>query len=158
MHKKRSRKRADAPVMDATNVADMLAIRAGEIDRRTVAYRRFVGIRDAIYSDCGGKDRLSEVRLQLIDRFVTVCAWAETQDAIALSGGAVDLDLYARVIGHARRLAETIGLDREARDVTDLATYVRGKATEPHQDHTNADAGHHEASAMNERVSDGKSQ
>ena len=113
-------------------IGDVLALRPDELDRRTRAYRRFDEIRSAIYADCGGKDTLSETRLQVIDRFVMMCVWSEAQDAAALAGADVDLDLYSRVTGHARRLAETIGLDRVARDVTpNLADYLRSRAVLP---------------------------
>ena len=95
------------------------------LDKRTRAYRLFAGVLAAIYSDCGGEARLTEVRKQLARRLASLAVWAEAQDVAALQGGAIDVDLYGRVAGHMRRIAEALGLERVPRDLTpDLHTYL----------------------------------
>jgi len=95
------------------------------LDKRTKPYKQFVAIVDALQGDLGGVDQLSEIKKQLIRRVATLCVWCEAQDAAALCGEPIDPDLYGRVSGHMRRLSETLGCERVARDVTyDLRSYL----------------------------------
>ena len=95
------------------------------LDKRTRAYKQFVAIVDALQGDLGGVDQLSEIKKQLIRRVATLAVWCESQDAAALCGEPIDPDLYGRVSGHMRRLSETLGCERVARDVThDLRGYL----------------------------------
>lgn len=100
------------------------------VDGRTSAARRFAEIRSAIFADLGGEDQISEARRQLIERFVTLCSWSEAQDSLALSGQEIDSEVYGRIAGHMKRLADAIGVERVPRDVTDLHQYIEAKANE----------------------------
>ena len=53
------------------------------------------------------------------------------QEATCSSLGKVaDLDLYNRLSGNLRRILESLGLERKARDVTpSLQSYLQAKAT-----------------------------
>ena len=42
----------------------------------------------------------------------------ERMEGILADGGNVDIDLLARTSSHLRRIAESIGLERQARDIT----------------------------------------
>jgi len=48
----------------------------------------------------------------------------------------VDLDKFTRAAGHLRRILETLGLERRAKDVTpdDLASYLARKRRGPCRD------------------------
>ena len=95
------------------------------LDKRTKPYKQFVAIVDALQGDLGGVDHLSEIKKQLIRRVATLAVWCEAQDASALCGNPIDADMYGRVAGHMRRLSETLGCERVARDVThDLRGYL----------------------------------
>ena len=95
------------------------------LDKRTKPYKQFVAIVDALQGDLGGVDQLSEIKKQLIRRVATLAVWCEAQDASALCGNPIDADMYGRVAGHMRRLSETLGCERVARDVThDLRGYL----------------------------------
>jgi hypothetical protein len=99
------------------------------LDKRTREFRRYSAVLGALYSDLGGEAHLSEVQKQLARRFATLALWCDIQDATALAGGKLDPDLYGRVAGHARRIAETLGVKRVARDVTPrLSDYLRKSA------------------------------
>jgi hypothetical protein len=63
-------------------------------------------------------------------------------DAQLSRGAPVDMDSYARVAGHLRRLFETIGLKRVPRTVPSLTEYLSSKnaeATEVEHDDTTED-------------------
>ena len=93
------------------------------MDKRTKPYKQFAAIVDALESDLGGD--LTEIKKQLVRRVATLALWCEAQDAAALCGEPIDPDLYGRVAGHMRRLSETLGIERVARDVTyDLRGYL----------------------------------
>jgi hypothetical protein len=98
------------------------------IDRRTQAFRRFASIRSAVVADLGGADRLSAIELQLIHRLAALCVLCEAMEASVLRGDDVDVDEFGRASGHARRLGETLGLQRRPKDITpDLQSYLASK-------------------------------
>jgi hypothetical protein len=68
-------------------------------------------------ADLGGADLLSEAQFSLIRRAAAIETELERLDAQLSRGEPVDMDSYARVAGHLRRLFETIGLKRVPRDV-----------------------------------------
>jgi hypothetical protein len=69
-------------------------------------------------SDYGGSDLLSEAQLSLIRRAAAIEAELERLDAMLSRNEHVDLGQYGRAASHLRRLFETLGLERKARDVT----------------------------------------
>jgi hypothetical protein len=69
---------------------------------------------------------LSDAQLSLIRRAAAIECELERLDAMLSRGEQVDMDAYARVSGHLRRLFETLGLERRQRDVTEsLDEYLR---------------------------------
>ena len=109
-----------------TQMDGLLTIDA--LDRRTRAYRRYTAIRDAVLEDLGGEGALSEVQRQLVSKFATLALTLEITEAAALAGQTIDAEAFGRVAGHLRRLAEAIGLERRAREVTDLRDYLAARA------------------------------
>jgi hypothetical protein len=99
-----------------------------EIDGRTRPAKRFRAVQAAILSDLGGIENVTEVRLQLVNRFASLAVWLEGQDKLALAGKRIDVERYARVAGNLRRLADAIGLDRVAREVEPLDGYLKRTA------------------------------
>jgi len=79
--------------------------------------RRFRDVLAELTCDLGGDDRLSEAQRQLCRRAATLALQCEHWDAAAASGETVDWDLYSRTSGHLRRIFETLGVERKARDV-----------------------------------------
>jgi hypothetical protein len=119
--------------MDATPSADVRSkpggkarlLSLGDIDRRTKAYRKTVDLIDAITTDLGGVDRLSTGQRQLIQRAALTGALLEDLEAKWLGGEPIDAALYATLGNAQRRLFETVGLARVARDVS-LGAVLRG--------------------------------
>jgi hypothetical protein len=95
------------------------------LDRRTRAYRRYEAIRGAVLSDMGGEENTSEIKRQLISKFATICLQLEVMEAAAIAGETIDADAFGRISGHARRIAETLGMSRRPREITpSVADYV----------------------------------
>jgi hypothetical protein len=97
--------------------------------------RRYTDIYRAHVSDLGGD--VSQAQDSLARRAAALTIQLETMEARMANNETVDLDLYGRLVGHARRVHETLGLERRARNVTpDLKTYLQ--LNYPKESDTNA--------------------
>jgi hypothetical protein len=97
----------------------------GHLDGRTAAARRARELIEAIQTDLGGSDHLSEGERQLVQRAAVLGAYIESCEVKWLGGKAVDLADYLAAINAQRRVLATVGLERRARNVTpSVAEYV----------------------------------
>jgi hypothetical protein len=87
--------------------------------------RRFHDLIKGHIADLGGTDQLSEAQFSLIRRASSIECELERLDAKLSREEPIDLDAYARVSGHLRRLFETLGVERRAKDVTDALSISR---------------------------------
>jgi hypothetical protein len=100
-------------------------------DPRSAWSRRFHDLVVGHVSDLGGADLLSEAQFSLIRRAAAIECELERLDARLSRDEPVDMDSYARVAGHLRRLFETLGIERRQRDLTPtLAEYLASRDTE----------------------------
>src|SRR5262245_1386274 len=103
-----------------TNNKDLLP----GVDGRSVIYRRFRDIASQVAIDQGGLDQLSEARLQLVRRFSATCVLAEQLEAELANGQEIDVERHALLCSTLTRLAQRIGIDRRAKNITpSLAEY-----------------------------------
>ncbi len=81
-----------------------------------------------IYADLGGEDRLSLMQKSLVERFVNIEVWQAGIEARLAGGENMDelIGSYLLSVTRTISLARTLGLKRQARDVT-LESYVAGK-------------------------------
>lgn len=101
------------------------------VDQRSATARRYKDLFQSIAADQGGIDRLSEARAQLIRRFAAASVLAEQMEARLVGGENIDLQEYSQLSSTLVRLAQRIGIDRRARNVTPtLAEYLEAKANE----------------------------
>ena len=104
-----------------TNQKDLLP----GVDGRTVIYRRFRDIASQIATDQGGLDQLSEARLQLVRRFAATAVLAEQIEADLANGQEIDVERHALLCSTLTRLAQRIGIDRRAKNITpSLSQYL----------------------------------
>jgi hypothetical protein len=109
-----------------TNGADVLP----GVDLRSATARRYRDLYEAMCVDQGGIERLSQARLQLIRRFAAASVLAEAMEARLAAGLPVDVTEFSTLASTAVRIAQRIGLDRRARNVTpSLQDYIEGRAT-----------------------------
>ena len=87
-------------------------------DANSAWSRRFHDLVVGHVTHLGGADLLSEAQFSLIRRAAAIECELERLDAQLSRNEPVDMDAYARVAGHLRRMFETLGLERVARDVT----------------------------------------
>jgi hypothetical protein len=107
-----------------------------QIDGRSAMARRFKDLVHDFTGDLGGRDMLSEGQRQLIRRTSLVGAICEKleQDAV-LEKSSFSIDDYVVLVNCQRRLCETLGLRRVARDSgATLEQYLDAKFQPPEAD------------------------
>jgi hypothetical protein len=97
-----------------TNHKDLLP----QLDGRTGAARRFRDLVNAFIVDMGGLENCSEIKLGLLRRLAAATVQAERLEALMINGEAVDVPTLCTLASTTVRLAQRIGIDRVARDVT----------------------------------------
>jgi hypothetical protein len=97
-----------------------------DIDLRLAIARRYRDLVAQIAIDQGGPDRCSETRMQLIRRFASGAVLAEELEARLVRGEQVDIAEHALLSSTLVRLAQRIGINRVAKDVSPtLGDYLR---------------------------------
>lgn len=115
-----------APEAPAKGAVKARLLTLDDLDRRTRAYQRTQELRDGIISDLGGAEHLTILHRTLAESVAVLSAMIRDMETRFLSGQPVDLIEYTTLINARRREAQTVGLERRARDVTpDLRDYVR---------------------------------
>jgi hypothetical protein len=102
-----------------------------DVDNRAPLARRFRDILAQILEDLGGVDVLSEAQRQLSRRSAMLGIEAERLEAVAVSGGALDLEAYCNLTNAQGRALQRLGLKRAQREVPTLQQYLaerRGRA------------------------------
>jgi hypothetical protein len=111
-----------------TNGRDLLA----GVDQRLGWVRRFRDVFALHLSDLGHEDAVSEAEKSICRRAACITvALEEMERTFALAGCATSQELleYGRASNTLRRLLESVGLQRRAKDVTpNLSDYLRQKA------------------------------
>ncbi len=96
------------------------------VDQRSSIARRYRDLVGQIAIDQGGADRCSEIRMQLIRRFASGAVLAEELEARLARGEPVDIAEHALLSSTLVRLAQRIGINRVAKDLTpSLGDYLR---------------------------------
>jgi hypothetical protein len=80
--------------------------------------RRFHDLVQGHISDLGGRSIVSEARFALCKRAAGLECELEQMEGRMSLGEEINLDSYGRAASHLRRILETLGLERKARDVT----------------------------------------
>jgi hypothetical protein len=100
------------------------------VDQRSPWVRRCRDLIELHVADLGGEENISVAERSLIRRAAVLTTELEQLEVKFATAGCGakpdDLDLYSRAAANLRRLLESIGLKRRARDVTppDIADYV----------------------------------
>jgi hypothetical protein len=95
------------------------------VDGRSIIARRFRDIVSAILVDQGGVDQCSESRTQLIRRFAAAAVLAEQMESKLANGAQIDIQEHATLSSTLVRLAQRIGINRVAKDITTLGDLIR---------------------------------
>jgi hypothetical protein len=87
-------------------------------DSNSAWARRFHDLVHGHISDLGGRPIMSEAKFALCKRAAGLECELEQMEGRMSLGEEVSLDSYGRAASHLRRILETLGLERKARDVT----------------------------------------
>ena len=100
-----------------------------EGDGNSAWSRRYRDLIAGHISDMGGRSLLSEAQVSLIKRASAIEVELELAEGKLSRGEEVDLDAFTRAASHLRRILESLGMKRVARDVTpDPLEYARQQA------------------------------
>jgi hypothetical protein len=88
------------------------------VDGRSLVARRYRDIVIAIFIDQGGEAQCSESRKQLIRRFAAAAVIAEQLEAKLANGEQISIAEHAALSSTLVRIAQRIGINRRARDIT----------------------------------------
>lgn len=83
--------------------------------------RRYQSLRD----DAGGDASIQ--RDLLVQRACFLSVVLETQEVKVAEGGDIDLGSYTQMVNSLQGLLKTLGLERRAKEVTDLKGYLAGR-------------------------------
>jgi len=106
-----------------------------EGDGNSAWSRRYRDLIAGHISDLGGPSALSEAQISLIKRASAIETELEQLEGKLSQGEEINLDEFTRAASHLRRIYETIGLERQARDITpSLHDYIARNHAKPSQD------------------------
>ena len=110
-----------------TNGSELLP----DVDGRSAWARRARDLIELHVADLGGSDAISEAERSIVRRAAVLATELERMEkdfALAGSASPASLDLYQRTANSLRRLLESVGLQRRAKDVTpSLHDYLKDK-------------------------------
>src|SRR6476469_2533986 len=87
------------------------------LDSRTLAAKRAQALVASLESDLGGPDNVTVAERQIVQHAGVLGAVIEHQEALWLAGDEVDETALLAAVNCQRRLLETVGLRRRARDI-----------------------------------------
>lgn len=103
-------------------------------DSNSAWSRRYYDLVAGHVADLGGTEILSEAQFSLIRRCAAMECELERLDGMLSRSEEIDLDAYARVSGHLRRIFETLhapsSLERRQRDITPSLSDILSEAAE----------------------------
>jgi hypothetical protein len=102
-----------------------------EGDPNSAWARRFHDLVQGHISDLGGRAIMSEAQFALAKRAAGLECELEQMEGRMSLGEQVDLDRYGRAASHLRRILESLGLERKARDVLTLDGTVEAAPFSP---------------------------
>jgi hypothetical protein len=125
-----------------TNGSRLMGRKGQGVDERSAWIRRFRDLLDLHTSDLGGPNNVTAAQLSIVRRVAVMAVELEIMEKkFAQNGSATPhaLDLYIRGSGNLRRLLESIGLERRARDITPFAPNAPVQSVTPLRETLNAE-------------------
>jgi hypothetical protein len=116
-----------APRKGRSRVTNGSALLPG-IDGRSPWVRRCKDVIAAHISDLGGETNTSAAERSIIRRASVMTVELERMEAKFAAAGEASpeaLDIYARIAANLRRMLEAVGLQRRAREVQSLDSYLK---------------------------------
>lgn len=86
---------------------------------------------DEIASDLGGVDSLSYMQRSLVERALWLEYWLSSQERELAVGAAFDVSRWVQAANSLQGIYNRLGIERRAKDVPDLQTYLRQREVTP---------------------------
>lgn len=100
-----------------------------KLDGRTIIAQEMQARFAEVCKDLGGIEALSYMQRSLVERALWLEFWLGQQERDLASGSAdFDVGRWVQAANGLQGIYGKLGLQRRARDVTDLAAYMKGKA------------------------------
>lgn len=99
------------------------------LDGRTAIAQTMRERHRAFTDDLGGKDRLSYAQLSLVERALWLEYWLAQQEQALASGHEFDVGKWTQAANSLQGILAKLGLHRQAREVPNLADFIKGKQT-----------------------------
>lgn len=103
------------------------------LDGRTRLAQAVRARADALMADLGGEDALSYQQRSLCRRAIWMEAVIEQQEAALARGEDIDQGKLTQAVNSLIGLLKTLGLERRAREVPDLQSFIRQRAEKESQ-------------------------
>jgi hypothetical protein len=97
----------------------------GDVDRRSLQARRHVDLLEDMIADLGGAENCTVAQIEVVRRAAGLGAFCDRCEAAMAREEEVEFDRYLAACNSLRRLLVTLGLERRARDVTNLSDYLK---------------------------------
>jgi|SRR5690554_422763 len=98
-----------------------------ELDGRTGIAQTMRARYAEMTSDLGGVDSLSLAQRLLVERALWLTYWLETQETSLARGQEFDVGRWTQAANSLQGILAKLGLERKAKDVPDLASYIAAK-------------------------------
>lgn len=101
-----------------------------DLDGRTAIAQDLRQRYEAITLDLGGADSLSYMQRSLVERYLWLEHWLRTEEQRLAAGAEFDVGKWVQAANSAQGILSKLGLQRQARDVPDLAQYLAKRGTQ----------------------------
>jgi len=93
------------------------------LDKRSAVAQVMLARYEEITSDLGGVERLSYLQRSMVSRYLWSEYWIQQQEQAIAEGLEVDIGRYTQAVNAASGLANKLGMQRQAREVS-LSDYL----------------------------------
>lgn len=97
------------------------------LDARTTVAQAMRSRYTEICSDLGGEARLSYLQRSLIARYMWSEYWVQKTEQAMARGEVIDIGKYVQASNNLVGLSNKLGLERQAKDLPNLADYLAAK-------------------------------
>lgn len=99
-----------------------------DLDGRRTLAREMRDRYQTMTDDLGGADRLSYAQRSLAERALWLEYWLASQERELANGNDFEVGKWTQACNALQGIYSKLGLQRQAKEVPDLATYLRNKA------------------------------
>ena len=100
-----------------------------DLDGRTAVAQIMRDRWQSLTDDLGGLDALSYAQRSLAERALWLEYWMQQQEQALATGAEFDVGKWTQAANSLQGILSKLGLHRQARDVPDLGTFIKARAS-----------------------------